>query len=268
MADSADDLQEMLQTTDEELRALCMHLNPNKCSTLHLSAKTPVQAIPTVFKIQDIGVTALSNGESATYLDKPVGKLGGCGIPSAAEDSDFYLVDSAFKLLTSKDEEVALQALGQLTRTVRHRVRRQPTDGDMASYMSGCMDDEFSESTNKLRNTWTLARQASRRAQVTWTFTEGLPSLTIADDCLTATKRRGVMKALHDNFQLQESTKLLESPSQGKAMDCVALSPASTHFLLHGKFTRFADWKFIHKARLNHVALNGSKHWLSKERRA
>ncbi|GFR02269.1 hypothetical protein TNCT_446641 [Trichonephila clavata] len=38
-------------------------------------------------------------------------KFGNCGVPSAAEDSDFYLVDSAFKLLTSKDEEVAIQAL-------------------------------------------------------------------------------------------------------------------------------------------------------------
>ncbi|GFR13725.1 retrovirus-related Pol polyprotein from type-1 retrotransposable element R2 [Trichonephila clavata] len=354
LADSAEEMQEMLQTTDEELRALCMHLNPNKCATLHLSGRTPVQAIPTVFKIRETGITALRDGESATYLGKPVGfflrktfgsvnealtllerisssnltqwqkidaiksfffpslsfamrtaqigktswtevdvaarqelknilslptnasnqylhgnrKLGGCGIPSAAEDSDFYLVDSAFKLLTSKDEDVALQALGQLTRTVRHRVRRQPTDGDMGSYMSGCMDDEFAESTNRLTNTWTLARQASKRAQVTWTFTEGLPSLTIADDCLTATKSRGVMKAFHDNFQLQESSKLLENPSQGKAMDCVALSPASTHFLLDGKYTRFADWKFVHKARLNLVALNGSKHWLPKERRA
>ncbi|GFY67091.1 retrovirus-related Pol polyprotein from type-2 retrotransposable element R2DM, partial [Trichonephila inaurata madagascariensis] len=34
-------------------------------------------------------------------------KKGGCSIPSAAADCDFYLVDTAFKLLTSRDEDVA-----------------------------------------------------------------------------------------------------------------------------------------------------------------
>ncbi|GIX76404.1 hypothetical protein CEXT_111131 [Caerostris extrusa] len=34
-------------------------------------------------------------------------------------------------------------------------------------------------------------------------------------------------------------------------MECVALSPSSSHFITDGKYTRFADWRFIHKARLN-----------------
>ncbi|GFU50716.1 retrovirus-related Pol polyprotein from type-1 retrotransposable element R2 [Trichonephila clavipes] len=34
------------------------------------------------------------------------------------------------------------------------------------------------------------------------------------------------------------------------------MSPASTHFLTDGKYTRFTDWRFIHKARLNLVPLN------------
>ncbi|GFV77836.1 uncharacterized protein TNCV_4674301 [Trichonephila clavipes] len=42
-------------------------------------------------------------------------------------------------------------------------------------------------------------------------------------------------------------------------MDCVAMAPASTHFLTDGKYTRFADWRFIHKARLNLVPLNANK---------
>ncbi|GFX60036.1 retrovirus-related Pol polyprotein from type-1 retrotransposable element R2 [Trichonephila clavipes] len=49
-------------------------------------------------------------------------KLGCCGIPFAAEDSDFYLIDSAFKLLTSIDVEVSTQALGQLNRTVLYQL--------------------------------------------------------------------------------------------------------------------------------------------------
>ncbi|GFU43434.1 retrovirus-related Pol polyprotein from type-1 retrotransposable element R2 [Trichonephila clavipes] len=106
-------------------------------------------------------------------------KLGCCGLPSAAEDSDFYLVDSAFKLLTSRDEEVALQAMGQFTRTVIHRIGRTPTDGDRASYLSVCMEEDYATTTNQLsNNTWTRARMASTRQQVTWSFTEGKPSIS------------------------------------------------------------------------------------------
>ncbi|GFW62216.1 uncharacterized protein TNCV_4092771 [Trichonephila clavipes] len=100
------------------------------------------------------------------------------------------------------------------------------------SYMSGSMEGSFAVSTNQLSNVWTLARNASRRQMVTWSFQEGSPP----------------------------------SPSEGprhrgKAMDCVIMSPASSHFLTDGMYTRFADWRFIHKARLGLVPLNGYKKW-------
>jgi len=34
--------------------------------------------------------------------------------------------------------------------------------------------------------------------------------------------------------------------------------PASSHFIRAGDFCRFADWRFVHLARLNLVPLNGS----------
>ncbi|KAF8797255.1 Retrovirus-related Pol polyprotein type-1 like protein [Argiope bruennichi] len=34
-----------------------------------------------------------------------------------------------------------------------------------------------------------------------------------------------------------------------------------SHFITEGAFTRFADWRFIHKARLNLVLLNGCQQW-------
>ncbi|GFQ63841.1 retrovirus-related Pol polyprotein from type-1 retrotransposable element R2 [Trichonephila clavata] len=90
-------------------------------------------------------------------------RSGGCSIPSAAEDSDYYLIDTAFKLLTSSDEEVALLAFAHLKRTVRQRVKRQISDGDFASFLSGCMDEEFKKTTNRLSNVWTNALKASMR---------------------------------------------------------------------------------------------------------
>ena len=43
-------------------------------------------------------------------------------------------------------------------------------------------------------------------------------------------------------------------------MDCVANERSSSHFLRTGDFIRFADWRFIHRARLNLLPLNGSRH--------
>ncbi|GIY30012.1 retrovirus-related Pol polyprotein from type-1 retrotransposable element R2 [Caerostris extrusa] len=45
-------------------------------------------------------------------------------------------------------------------------------------------------------------------------------------------------------------------------MEVVALAPASSHFISNGAYTRFADWRFVHRARLNLVPLNGAKPWL------
>ncbi|GFW64532.1 uncharacterized protein TNCV_3513541 [Trichonephila clavipes] len=56
-----------------------------------------------------------------------------------------------------------------------------------------------------------------------------------------------------------ETAKMLAASSQEKVMDCVAMSAASSHFISNGKYTRFADWHFIHKVRLNLVPLNANK---------
>ncbi|GFT05394.1 hypothetical protein TNCV_124061 [Trichonephila clavipes] len=52
---------------------------------------------------------------------------------------------------------------------------------------------------------------------------DGNPSVRIGDErerereVLTSTKRRSVLRAFHDNFQLMEAQNLLAAPSQGKS---------------------------------------------------
>ncbi|GFQ78363.1 retrovirus-related Pol polyprotein from type-1 retrotransposable element R2 [Trichonephila clavata] len=77
---------------------------------------------------------------------------GGCGVPEATRDSDFYLTDTAFKLLTSSDEEVVVKALGQLVKTGRHRLQSEPSNSDLASFLSGPMEGKFRETTNAVQN--------------------------------------------------------------------------------------------------------------------
>ncbi|CAM2120230.1 unnamed protein product [Caretta caretta] len=51
---------------------------------------------------------------------------------------------------------------------------------------------------------------------------------------------------------------LKRKPDQGKAFELTSKWDASSHFLAGGSFTRFANWWFIHRARLNCVPLNGA----------
>ncbi|GIX76395.1 retrovirus-related Pol polyprotein from type-1 retrotransposable element R2 [Caerostris extrusa] len=53
-------------------------------------------------------------------------KYGCAGIPIAAEESDLNVIDSAFKLLTSRDDRLRELAVAHLSHTVRPRVKRTP----------------------------------------------------------------------------------------------------------------------------------------------
>lgn len=74
------------------------------------------------------------------------------------------------------------------------------------------------------------------------------------------------MKPLY-HFRTGRSKSLCEKPDQGRVMECVAAHCASTHFLRYGDFCSFADWSFIHRARLNLVPLNGASSWKTGDRR-
>ncbi|GFY56808.1 uncharacterized protein TNIN_474721 [Trichonephila inaurata madagascariensis] len=97
--------------------------------------KTSWKAVDTFVKGEVKKNLSLPTNASVNYLSAHR-NFGGCDLPSAADDSDFYLIDTAFQLLTSKDEDVTIQALGQLKRTVSHRIGRPPTDGDLASFLT------------------------------------------------------------------------------------------------------------------------------------
>ncbi|XP_060879678.1 uncharacterized protein LOC132951758 [Metopolophium dirhodum] len=74
-------------------------------------------------------------------------------------------------------------------------------------------------------------------------------------------QRRAVMRTVRDTLRLGRSDALIAKPDQGRAVECAAAHAASSHFLKEGDFTRFADWRFVHRARLNLVPLNGSSSW-------
>ncbi|GIY31132.1 retrovirus-related Pol polyprotein from type-1 retrotransposable element R2 [Caerostris darwini] len=189
-------------------------------------------------------------------------KLGCCGLPISAEDADINLVDSAFKLLSSRDALCAERALPSLHSTVRKRLGKIPDDQMLSDFMSGDIGGDFSTTSNKFSNTWTVGRVASRRLGIQWIFQDSVPSLVFRDMTLKVNHRRKILFSIRDRLRTSRVDTLHRKKNQGKVLELVSLAPASSHFISDGAFTRFADWRFVHRARLNLVPLNGAKPWL------
>ncbi|GBN56500.1 Retrovirus-related Pol polyprotein from type-2 retrotransposable element R2DM [Araneus ventricosus] len=187
-------------------------------------------------------------------------KAGCVGLPISAEESDLNRVDSAFKLLTSHDEIVAQLALKNLRNSVAKRVRiLNPTDDDMSDFMTGSLDidEDDKPHSNPYSNIWTTARVASRRQKIQWLFSEGHPRLKFQDLIIKSSSRRKILFTIRNRLRQDRSQVLQNKPDQGKAMECVAQSPISSHFIANGLYTRFSEYRFIHRTRLNLLPLNG-----------
>ena len=71
-------------------------------------------------------------------------------------------------------------------------------------------------------------------------------------------KQRGSLhRSIRAAVQHHFLGRLLQKPVQGKVLDATSLDPASNHFLAAGRHTRFCDWRFVHRARLGVLPLNG-----------
>lgn len=185
-------------------------------------------------------------------------------IPLCAEDSDIAHIDGAFKLLTSKDPRTKALAWRDLAGFIQARIGESPTTNQIATYLSGAI---LPNTTNPISSTWSKARSASTRLKVTWQISEDrIPTISIED--LIINCRTEVFRALRTHFRTKRSQALIGKPHQGKTFACFSRSPVSSHFHRNGDFTRFAEWRFIHSARLGLVPLNGYRHSADDQSRA
>jgi hypothetical protein len=79
------------------------------------------------------------------------------GCPEEGVDSDIYLIDSAFKLLTSGGEAIKDLAVQELRQIVRWRVRRIPRE-----YLSQNTESESRTGTDAEKTVWSLAIYVGR----------------------------------------------------------------------------------------------------------
>lgn len=76
---------------------------------------------------------------------------------------------------------------------------------------------------------------------------------------MTIHDRSKIFKSVRDNLGKGRPYALKCKPDQGKTQACFEKSKVSCHYLKSGDFIRFCNWRFVHKAHLNLLPLNGCK---------
>jgi hypothetical protein len=163
--------------------------------------------------------------------------------------------------------------LGQLSMAfmktvVKKSIRRPPEPQDLASYLGGSMEGAFANESTDISNIWTRLQSATRRLRikinVSWVNDDDNIPLCLNGFVL----RWGVTEyALRNSIREYYRQKLLAKPDQGKVYDVITATNPPNHFLRSGDFTRFADWSFIHRDRLDCVPLNGSPRFGSRKKK-
>ncbi|KAF8778867.1 Retrovirus-related Pol polyprotein type-2 like protein [Argiope bruennichi] len=116
------------------------------------SQKTAWQALDSTIRGEIKNTLGLPENAANEYLYGHKSK-GSCSIPIAAEESDLNRIDTAFKLLTSSDEEIVLLATEDLRQTIAHRLKTpSPTDANLEEFLSGVTEGPFSTSDNAYSN--------------------------------------------------------------------------------------------------------------------
>lgn len=195
--------------------------------------------------------------------------MGGCGLVPLQDMADVLTIAHAFRMLTAPDAVVSELAMGSLRVATSVKIGRRPTHEDMASYLSGSLEGELARAVGEGSSTWMQVRKASSRMisklGVRWQWCAAREELSVVcrgtqgrETTIPPTARGQVIRRLRAALTEYYSQRLLVKPDQGKVYEVTLRANVSNHFIRSGSFTRFADWRFIHRARLDVLPLNGA----------
>ncbi|XP_067132582.1 uncharacterized protein [Centruroides vittatus] len=185
---------------------------------------------------------------------------GGANLLPCSTLADVAQVCHAVRIFNSRDNKVRETAINALTTVVKKRIGRTPTPEDCCTYLNGSTEHEFGGSSKDIRSAWTRLRAASRRLwkwmPVQWHPGEDGPILLHQGNLINKNACSRLLNTLIRHKHLQS---LLRKPDQGKAFNITASNWESNHYMREGKYTQFADWRFVHRARLSVVPLRGHR---------
>ncbi|XP_076298053.1 uncharacterized protein LOC143217550 [Lasioglossum baleicum] len=203
---------------------------------------------------------------------------GGCGLLPLADLADALVVGHAFRLLTAPDPAISGLARDSLRGAVARKIGRPPTEQDLADYLSGSLEGEFARTSSDFSTLWSRARNAARRLgdmlQLRWEWSAARQELGLRlrgsrgrTTVVTPVARTQVLHRLRAAVTEFYHHRLNSKPDQGKVFGVSSRTRVSNHFLRGGSFTRFADWRFVHRARLDVLPLNGARRWGEGDKR-
>uniref|UniRef100_A0ABD2WIM9 Reverse transcriptase domain-containing protein n=1 Tax=Trichogramma kaykai TaxID=54128 RepID=A0ABD2WIM9_9HYME len=233
--------------------------------------KGPLKEADKVVKKLAKGWMHLPQRASAEVVFLPP-NMGGGGILPLADMADLYAIAHAFKLLSSKDAAVARLAWSSLECVAAKRLGRIAVEQDLADYLSGVVDGDFARPSTGTASLWSHARNAARRSSailgLRWVWCAERRELGVecrgpSGNTITVTPqaRSQVVRRLRSALVAHYRERLLAKKDQGKVYEVTSRSRVGNHFLRNGSFTRFAEWRFIHRARLDVLPLNATKRW-------
>lgn len=239
----------------QKLDALRSFILPRLTHSLRLGVlpKHALKAFDTDLRWRVKGVLNLPPNASAQYLYAPTSQ--GCiGLTELAIEADVLMVAATWQLLTSPDPAVLDEARDQLITVVRKRLRAEPSPDQLAAYLnSEPMLDGGDVSTRFSRARVATKHLEKQGVPLLWKAVDDEVVLTLRDLVVPRAKAAALLR---DAVRARAAARLTSLPHQGKVMAAVGDQRVSSHYAYNGSFTRFAEWRFVHRARLGLVPLN------------
>jgi len=198
--------------------------------------------------------------------------LGGAGILPFSDMRNVCAVTHGYRLLTCPDDSVRETAWDSLKTAVQLKIRRVPTMDDIAQYLNGSTEGEMAKTNGDVPSLWSRVRVCTRALRRTadiqwwWCSTRGELQLIVPRPAKEPHQarahpaaRRQVCSLLKTALRAAYLQRLLKKPDQGKVYSVTSLRSESNHMMKSGLYTRFADWRFLHRARLDTMPLNGTR---------
>lgn len=169
-------------------------------------------------------------------------------------------VIQAAKMLQSTDNDLRYLAEKLVSKIARKD--KSPdiwSPGIVCDFLNGLYGRNIAFDGGDIASIWSRARTATRKLcriiDIKWISTTDGIRLTVNANILhhkmEFALRSAVRKYLLD--------KLIAKPDQGKVYEATSKYTYSNYFYKRGGFIRFSDWRFITKARLNCLPLNGCR---------
>ncbi|MCP4341427.1 MAG: reverse transcriptase family protein [Desulfobulbaceae bacterium] len=197
-------------------------------------------------------------------------QAGGLGFQPVKHEFEIEMVTHVFKLLTSPDETIQKLAKDSLEQTVRQWIHRKPTSEELTAFLNGDTSGDFhyyrAMSGGDTTSIWKTARKCMRALQKRvgvkfrllgeeWRLYT--PLRTNRSTYVTPSARGKVHRFLRMSSMQGHFESLLDKPDQGKTFFSIASDRANNGYVRDGKFISYSGFKFIHRARLNLLELNG-----------